>query len=127
MPGSRQPDAAGGPTWPANPLCWHLCLHVAGDLGDKDSRGQAYAKRQGAVTQAGNNQSFTPPQAIVPGPGNAAGVHHAPPEQPAARRAGLRLNPVSVGPGARQETRTPEPRTSSARASVNDSTYAFVA
>ena len=64
---------------------------------------------------------------LAPGLGDAAGVYHAPPERPRARHAACAAKPVSVAPGARQDTRTPEPRTCSARASVNDSTYALVA
>jgi hypothetical protein len=110
-----------------NPLSRHLSLHVAGDLGDKQARGQAHARRQGAVTHAGNDQGFTPPQAIMPSSGNAAGVRHAPPEQPAARRAGRRREPRAGR--TRGQAGNPHSRaaTSSARASVNDSTYAFAA
>jgi hypothetical protein len=105
-----------------------LGLQVARHPGDKDARGQAHGERQDAVSQAGNDQGLAPLQAIAPGLGRRgrrrsrpAGTAACPPCRPAPAK------PVSVAPGARQDTRTPEPRTSSARASVNDSTYAFVA
>jgi len=103
-----------------------LCL-VSSDLGNKNARGWAHGERQDAVAQAGNDQGLAPPQAIVPGPRNAPGVHRARRNDRVPSMPAYAANPVSVGPGARQETRTPEPRTSSARASVKDSTYAFVA
>ena len=79
-------------------------------------------EREGLVEEAGNDQGAARRKPSCPARATRPASITPHRNSRVLPMPACAANPVSVAPGARQETRTPEPRTSSARASVKDST-----
>jgi len=104
-----------------------LCLEVGGDLGDEYAGDRRTENARVRLARPGMARGLPRCRPRCPAWATRAAFMPPPRNSRVPAMPAYAANWVSVAPGARQETRTPEPRTSSARAWVKDSTYALVA